>query len=118
MLPQESLKKEARELIYLHWELEDRLRDNEALRAYMIPLIVEVGMLVRRHAERMGKETGQGCAFQVDHFAELMLWQLLEFFTRADFDGESRQANTTFHQLTERHASAWFDWPPAPESEA
>lgn len=110
MLPQESLKKDARELIHLHWELEDRLRENEALRAYMIPLIAELGSLIRKHAQRLGEHTGYTCAFQVDHFGELMTWQLLEFLTQATFEGDMRQANTHLFQLTERHASDYFDY--------
>ncbi len=117
MLPQEALKKEARELLSNRWEFEDRLRDNEALRAYMVPLIVEVGDLIRRHAARMGEHTGFDCAFQIDFFAELLIWQLTEFLCQADFGNDMRLVNTNIYQLDEHHAADWFSWPPAPEAE-
>src|SRR5574341_1666857 len=106
--PQEALKKEARELIRNHWEFEDRLRENEALRAYMVPLVVEVGDLIRRHARKMGEDTGQDCAFQSDHLGELMTWQLCEFLTQSDYEGDMRLGNATLYQMNERNASDYF----------
>lgn len=117
MLPQESLKKEATNLLRNHWDDEGRLRDNEALRAYMIPLIAEVGELVWKHARRMGEHVGHPCAFQVDFFAEVMLWQILEYIAQADHEGETRIGDVSIYQMTERHAKDRYDWPPAPESE-
>ncbi len=117
MLPQESLKQEAKELLDLELCFEDRLRDNEFLRAYSVPFIADLGALVQKHAARMGAASGHTCVFQVDHFGELLTWQLCEFLTQAGFEGESREAIVSYHQLDECHAASFFDWPPSPESE-
>lgn len=109
------LKKDAGKLLGL-WN-EDDFRDNEYLRARMVCLIAEVGALVQRHATRMGNEAGHGCAFQVDRFADVLLWQLVEYLTASEFDGETREGNLNIYQVDERHAQDAFNWPPAPESE-
>lgn len=105
MLPQTILKREATQLFRNQWDDEDQLRNNEALRAYMVPLIVEVGDVIRRHARRLGADSGHGCAFQEDFLADAMAWQLVEFICRSDFDNEYRMDSTTIHQFTERHAA-------------
>jgi hypothetical protein len=116
MLPQDVLKKDAQKLMGC-WR-DDDYRDNEFLRAYMIPVIADLGALIAKHAARMAADSGQDCAFQLDRWQELIVWQVAEFLCQAGIEGESRESSVHFHQIDERHASDFFDWPPAPESEA
>lgn len=116
MIQQESFREDAKQLLRT-WD-EDDFRDNEYLRARMVCLIAEVGALVQRHATRMGSEARHGCAFQVDHFTDVLLWALVEYITDSEFDGEAREGNRNIYQLDERHAASFYDWPPALESEA
>ena len=109
----EVLKKDARKLMGL-WR-EDDYRDNEFLRAYMVPVIAEFGALVQKHAARMAAASRQDCAFQLDRWQELIVWQVAEYLTQAGIEGECRESDVRFYQLDERHAADWFDWPPQPE---
>jgi hypothetical protein len=118
ILPQDVLKKEANDLLRNHWEDEYGMRDNEALRAYCIPLIVEVGDVIRRHARRLGVDTGNDCALQLDLFGDAMAWALVEYIAQTRFENDTRFFFATIHQFSEAHAFSWFDWPPAPELES
>jgi hypothetical protein len=117
MLPQDVLKKDAQKLMGC-WR-EDGYRDNEFLRAYMIPVIADLGALIAKHAARMAADSGQDCAFQLDRFGELIIWQLCEYLTQSGCEGEFMEHSAHVYQIDERHARDWFDWPPSPaESEA
>ena len=109
----ESFVKDADELLGM-WH-ERGFRDNEYLRARMVCLIAEVGALIRRHAQRMGDEAGHGCIWQVDRFADVMLWQLSEYILQSQIDNDCRADTANSFQMTEAHAADFFDWPPAPE---
>ena len=111
----ECFKQDARKLLG-EWD-EDEFRDNEYLRARGVILIADVGAVIKRHALEMGVDAGEDCAFQVDRYSELLIWQLVEYLAQSAFEGESREANVGFYQVDERPARPWFDWPPAPESE-
>ncbi len=111
----ETFKQEAQALQET-WH-EEAFRDNEYLRARMVCLIADVGALIARHALEMGVDADQDCAFQVDRFADLLIWQTLEYCSQSQYDGEAREGNVSAYQLTERHARDFFDWPPSPDEE-
>lgn len=115
MTGQDVLKRDARKLMGCFRE--DDFRDNEFLRAYMIPVIADLGALIARHAHVMATASRQECAFQLDRWQELVVWQVAEYLCQAGIEGESRETGIHFHQIDEKHAADWFDWPPTPESE-
>ena len=80
-VPQIDAKADGRVLLDpLH---DDELRDVPLLRAQSAKLVNEVGELLRRHAAEMGAASGYTCAFQVDRFGQLLIWQLCEMFTQS-----------------------------------
>jgi hypothetical protein len=107
--PHESYKEAARQILRISDER--RLRNNEYLRARSVILVAHVGALIRRQALEMSVDAGQGCEFQVHRYGELLTWQLCEFLTQAGIEGESRETGAHFHQVDERHAREWFNWP-------
>lgn len=94
---------------------DEKLRRDPVIRVHMSRMIEELAELVQDTAADINRKQGGSMIdpFSVDHLADVVLWQLVEYLMQCQIDrtpasGSGYEDMARAHQLTEWHAAFWF----------